>query len=63
MEKFIPYEKLQKKKQREADRQRRGSWGGCSPVTRKTKNGKAYDRKKARRWNDGSASVLFSFSA
>ena len=52
MEKFIPYEKLSKKKQRELDAQRRGSWNGISPVTRKAKNPKAYDRRKARKWSD-----------
>ncbi len=49
MEKYIPYEKLSKKKQRELDAKRRGSWCGINPVTRKPKNPKAYDRQKARR--------------
>ena len=49
MEKFIPYEKLSKKKRRELDRQRRGTWGVCSPVTRRPENPKAYHRKKARK--------------
>lgn len=47
MEKFTPYEKLSKKKRRELDALRRGSWGALNPVTRKTANGKAYNRKKA----------------
>ncbi|MBQ9250561.1 MAG: hypothetical protein IJ179_09385 [Oscillospiraceae bacterium] len=47
MEKFIPYDKLSKKKKRELDTQRRGSWA-MSPVTRKPANPKAYDRRKAR---------------
>ena len=59
MEKFIPYEKLSKKKQRELDAARRGSWGGLNPVSRKPRNPKAYDRRKARRWNDDSSSVPF----
>jgi len=50
MEKFIPFEKLSKKKQREIMAQRRGSWGGIKPVTRKPENPKAYNRKKARKW-------------
>ena len=48
MEKYIPYEKLSKKKQRELDAKRRGSWGGINPVTRKPENPKAYNRQKAR---------------
>ena len=51
MEKFIPYEKLSKKKQRELDRKRRNTWGSLNPVTRNTANPKAYNRQKARKWN------------
>ena len=57
MEKFIPYEKLSKKKRRELDRLRRGSWGGLDPVTRRSENPKAYNRRKARKWDDGSRFV------
>lgn len=61
MEKFIPYEKLSKKKQREQDARRRGTWA-LNPVTRKPVNPKAYDRKKAHKWNyDDSAGVLSFF--
>lgn len=49
MEKFIPYEKLSKRKRRELDAKRRGSWNGFSPVTRKPENPKAYNRQKARK--------------
>ena len=52
MNKFIPYEKLSKKKKRELDAKRRKTWGPMSPVTRKPKNPKAYDRKKARKGSD-----------
>lgn len=48
MEKFIPYEKLSKKKQREIDRKSRRDWNGISPVTRKSENQKAYNRKRHR---------------
>ena len=51
MEKFIPYEKLSKKKQREHNAQRRGTWGQLNPVTRKPENPKAYNRRKARNRN------------
>lgn len=57
MEKFIPYEKLSKKKKRELDARRRGTWT-INPVTRKPPNPKAYNRKKAQRWReDDSVSV------
>ena len=59
MEKFIPYEKLSKKRKRELDLKRRGSWGGLNPVTRKPKNPKAYDRRKAQDWKKGSSSAPF----
>ena len=58
MEKFIPYEKLSKKKQRELNAARRGTWT-INPVTRKPANPKAYNRKTARNWKDDSNSVLF----
>ena len=49
MEKFIPYAKLSKKKQRELNAAKRRTWA-FSPVTRMPPDPKAYDRKKARRW-------------
>ena len=58
MEKFIPYEKLSKKKQRELNAARRGTWT-INPVTRKPANPKAYNRKTARKWKDDSGSVPF----
>ena len=58
MEKFIPYEKLSKKKQRELNAARRGTWT-INPVTRKPANPKAYNRKTARKWKDDSHSVPF----
>ena len=61
MEKFISYQKLSKKKQRELDAKRRGSWGGINPVTRKPANPKAYHRKKARKWSDDESSITVPF--
>jgi hypothetical protein len=55
MEKYTPYEKLSKKKKRELNARRRGSWGGLKPITRRPENPKAYDRKKARKRGDDSA--------
>lgn len=60
MEKFIAYEKLSKKKKREQDAKLRGSWGGVNPVTRKPENPKAYNRRKARKWDHDSSAVLFA---
>lgn len=62
MEKFIPYEKLSKKRKRELDLKKRGSWGGLNPVTRKLKNPKAYDRRKAQSWKKESGPAPFVFS-
>ena len=63
MENFIPFEKLSKKKQRELNAAKRGSWGGLNPVTRKPAPPKAYNRKKAQSWKNDpdSASFLYSF--
>lgn len=59
MEKFVPYEKLSKKKRREFDRAKRNDWGALSPVTRRQENPKAYKRQKAQERNDESDSVPF----
>ena len=57
MKKFIPYAKLSKKKKRELDAKRRGTWA-INPVTRKPANPRAYNRNKAQRWRkDDSVSV------
>lgn len=61
MDKFVPYEKLSKKKKIQLAAEKRGSWYGLKPITRKPKNPKAYDRKKARCWQDESSNVLSSF--
>lgn len=61
MEKFIPYEKLSKKKKRELDKARRSTWGELSPVTRKAQSAKVYDRNKARKkiFDDSSFVLCF----
>lgn len=46
MEKFVPFEKLSKKKQQELNKQRRTTWGGLNPTTRKPDNSRAYNRNK-----------------
>lgn len=52
MEKFIPYEKLSKKEKRKRDAMMRNTWGPLNPVTRKSENPRAYNRRKARKWID-----------
>lgn len=60
MKRYIPREKLSKKAKREQDRANRQTWE-ISPVTRRTENKKAYDRKKSRQWkdDDSTAGILF----
>ena len=50
MEKFVSFEKLSKKKQREQNQQKRNDWGLIKPITRKIPSQKIYNRKKARNW-------------
>ena len=57
MEKFTPYEKLSKKKKRELEAGKRTAWA-ISPVTRKSENPKAYNRRKAQKRMDDPGSVL-----
>ena len=59
MEKFVPFEKLSKKKQRELNAAKRNTWGPMNPVTRKPENSKAYNRRKAQSWKIDSSSVPF----
>jgi hypothetical protein len=63
MEKFVPYQKLSKKKKRELDLKRRQTWA-VSPVTRKAQNKKVYNRKKTRKedlYDFTDAFFLFAF--
>ena len=45
--KFVPYEKLSKKKKKELDRQKRQTWGDFDPTTRVESLG--YDRNEEKR--------------
>ena len=47
--KFISFNKLSKKKQREENNKRRITWGSFDPTTRKPPNPRAYDRGQAKR--------------
>jgi hypothetical protein len=46
---FVPYNKLGKKARRKIDLSKRRTWNGVDPVTKKTGDSKAYDRKKAQK--------------
>ena len=59
MGKFVPYEKLSKKEKRRRNAEKRGVWGSISPVTRKSKNPKAYKRKKAQLSDDDAVPSFF----
>lgn len=59
MNRMISYDKLSKKQKKAYDQKRRVVWE-FSPVTRKKESGKAYDRRKARKWEeDVSFAALF----
>lgn len=49
MEQMIPLKKQSKKAQKMYHDKQRGSWNGLCPVTRMTRNGKAYDRSRIKR--------------
>ncbi len=47
MKKYVSFDKLSKRKQKELNRQKRGSWNGVKPVTRRVESKKVYNRKKS----------------
>jgi len=59
MEKFIPFEKLSKKEQRRRNAEKRSGWGALSPVTRRSANPRAYDRRKAQRSEPTDCAFVF----
>jgi len=44
--KFVPFEKLSKKEQKERNKQKRGAWGEVKPITKIVPSKKVYNRKK-----------------
>jgi hypothetical protein len=51
--KFIPPDKQSKREQKARNAKQRRDWGEFNPVTRKTDNAKAYNRKKSKRnWQE-----------
>lgn len=57
MKPMIAYQKLSKKKKRELDLAKRKDWGNISPVTRKSANPRAYNRKRQFRQDDGFGAI------
>ena len=49
MQKYITLDKISKKARKDFYSSLRGTWGDFSPVTRKPKNPKVYDRAKSKR--------------
>lgn len=61
-QRYIPLEKRSKREQKECHTSKRGNWGDVNPVTRKTPNLKAYNRKKSERWFEHEPHSDFLFS-
>lgn len=59
---FIPKQKLSKKARRALDLKKRATWEGFSPVTRRTENKKAYDRKRPAGFDEDRPGGLFHLS-
>lgn len=57
---YVSCEKSSKKKQREIDQAKRGTWGNISSVTKKVVSEKLYNRKKAQRWQQKSLTLGFA---
>jgi len=50
---YIPLEKKSKREQKMYHSLQRRDWGTLNPVTKKSENGKAYNRKKSKqRWRE-----------
>jgi len=60
-QKYVPLDKQSKRKRREFFAAQRMSWGEINPVTRTTRNEKAYDRKKSEQWHDDEPLFGFCF--
>ena len=62
-QKFVPLDKLSKRKQKEHHAMQRRDWGSFNPATKKTENGKAYNRKKSKqRYCEDGPCLDFLFS-
>ena len=57
---FIPREKMSKKARRQLDLAARKNWGNISPITRRSENPKAYNRKKVQKeWCNPSSEPFY----
>lgn len=57
---FVPKEKLGKKAQRALNRERRITWDGIRPITKRIESKKTYKRiKPSRRYTDDGMRVLY----
>ncbi len=59
---YIPLEKRSKREQKKYFAARRGSWGDINPVTKMSKNPKAYNRKKSGQWYEHEPLPGFCYS-
>ena len=63
MQPFLPREKMSKRDKRALDASKRTTWDSINPVTRKTENKKAYNRKKSpRSYQDDSTGIFVCLS-
>jgi hypothetical protein len=53
---YVPIEKQSKRKQKEFNSKQRRDWGILDPKTKKSENGKAYNRKKSKHLRYGNDS-------
>lgn len=58
MERFVPREKLSKRRKKELNAKQRNTWAGIRPVIRRVESKKAYDRKRTP-FTDDPASGVF----
>ncbi|MCL2500828.1 MAG: hypothetical protein FWE90_10925 [Defluviitaleaceae bacterium] len=66
-QKFIPLEKLSKRKQKEVHAAQRKDWGAIKPITSRIESAKVYNRSKNKkskhRWNEFEPGLGFLFAA
>ena len=62
-QKYITLDKMSKKARKDFYSSLRGTWGELSPVTRKIKNGKAYNRNKIKRIKNKNVNIIVACAA
>jgi len=58
---YVPLEKLSKRKQKEYHAKQRRDWGNTNPITKKSPNLKAYNRKKSKLWHEREPGLDFLY--